>query len=82
MEKRLGFVGIVVQNRKAAHGKINDVLSEHGELILGRMGLPDVKGKGSVIALVVDANTDEMGDLTGKLGAIKGVTVKSAVAKK
>lgn len=82
MQKRIGFVGIVVENRQASHGKVNEVLSGHGDLILGRMGLPDAKGKGSVITLVVNATTDEMGDLTGKLGAIRGVTVKSAVAKK
>jgi putative iron-only hydrogenase system regulator len=80
--KRLGFVGIVVQDRKASHGKVNEVLSDHGDLIVARLGLADVRGKGSVITVVVDASTDEMGDLTGKLGAIKGVQVKSAVAKK
>jgi putative iron-only hydrogenase system regulator len=82
MDKRLGFVGIVVQDRKAAHAKINEVLSAYGELIVARMGLPDVKGKGSVITLVVDTTTDKLGDLTGKLGMIKGVAVKSAVVKK
>ena len=82
MSKRLGFVGIVVQDRKASHDKVNAVLSGHGDLIVARMGLPDVKGKGSVITLVVDATTDEVGDLTGKLGMIKGVQVKSAVGKK
>jgi putative iron-only hydrogenase system regulator len=81
MEKRLGFVGIIVENRQKAAASINGILSGFGDLILGRMGIPHAKRDCSVITLVVDATTDELGALTGKLGAIKGVTVKSALSK-
>ena len=82
MEKRLGFVGIIIENRKEAAPKVNAVLSEYGENIVGRMGLPYHERHCNVITLIVDATTDEVGSLTGKLGKIKGVSVKSALGKK
>ena len=81
-QKRLGFVGIIIDNREKCSGSVNDVLSEHAELILARTGLPNAKGNTSVITLVIDATTDEVGVLTGKVGRINGVSVKSGLAKK
>ncbi len=81
MEKRLGFVGIIIENRKQAAPAVNDVLTAFGDSIIGRMGIPHVKGDQSVIALIVDASTDQVGSLTGKLGTIEGVSVKSALSK-
>ena len=81
MERRLGFVGIIVEDRKIAAAGVNKVLSDFGEIIAGRMGLPYAKKKCCVIAVIVDATTDELGALTGKLGLIKGVSVKSALSK-
>ncbi|MCK9572914.1 MAG: iron-only hydrogenase system regulator [Candidatus Omnitrophica bacterium] len=81
MEKRLGFVGIIVENRKENAPKINEILSTYGEIISARMGLPYKEKNCSVIALIVDATTDEVGALTGKLGKLNGVSVKSALSK-
>lgn len=61
---------------------MNEILSQHAELILARTGLPNAKGNTSVITLVIDATTDELGILTGKLGNIPGISVKSGLAKK
>lgn len=80
MEKRIGVVGVVVENRAAAAKRINEILSDHGEIIVGRMGVPYRDRNVSVIALIVDGTTDEIGALTGKLGAVQGVTVKTALA--
>lgn len=79
--KRLGFVGIIIENREKNAASVNEILSEHAELILARTGLPNVKEKTSVITLVIDATTDELGVLTGKLGSIQGISVKSGLAK-
>jgi putative iron-only hydrogenase system regulator len=79
--RRLGFVGIIVENRKMCSGVVNDILTRFSELILARTGLPNVKGNTSIITLVIDATTDELGNLTGKLGNIPGVSVKSGLAK-
>lgn len=79
--KRLGFVGIIIDDREKCSGAVNKILSEHAEFILARTGLPNAKGNTSVITLVIDATSDELGILTGKLGHIKGISVKSGLAK-
>ena len=81
MDKRLGFVGIIIENRLKAAPLVNKVLSEYGEDIVARVGLPYKERHCSVITLTVDMTTDEIGALTGKLGAIEGVMVRSALAK-
>ncbi len=79
MNRRMGVVGIVIEDRKAVAPRINQILSEHGEIIAGRMGLPYRDRNVSVISLIVDGTTDELGSLTGKLGMLKGVHVCSSL---
>ncbi len=81
-EKRLGFVGIIIEDRSKCASLINEILSANAGLILARTGIPHIKEKTSVITLVIDATTDELGKLTGRLGSIEGVQVKSGLAKK
>ncbi|MCK4851771.1 MAG: iron-only hydrogenase system regulator [Candidatus Omnitrophica bacterium] len=81
MQRRLGFVGIIVEDRKKAAREVNEVLSAYGEVIAARMGLPYIKKDCFVITLIVDATTDELGSLTGKLGRVEGISVKSALSK-
>ena len=81
MPKRLGFVGIIIEHREKTAEKVNKVISEYGEEIIARQGVPYKDRQLSVITLVVDMTTDELGALTGKLGAIEGVSIKSALAK-
>ncbi|MDD3268617.1 MAG: iron-only hydrogenase system regulator [Syntrophomonadaceae bacterium] len=78
--KRLGVIGIVVEDRQAVP-MVNEILSRYAEIIIGRMGLPYREKELAVISLIVDGSTDEIGALTGKLGNLSGVTVKSALAK-
>jgi putative iron-only hydrogenase system regulator len=79
-EKRLGIVGIVVEDPNSVE-RINAVLHDYAYLIAGRMGLPHRARSVSVIALIVDGTNDEISALTGKLGRIPGVSVKSMIAK-
>ena len=79
MERRLGVVGIVIKDRKAMAPRVNEILTEHGEIIAGRMGLPYRGRNVSVISLIVDGTTDELGSLTGKLGMLGGVQVCSSL---
>ena len=81
MNERIGFVGIIVENREENSSAVNRILSEAGALILARVGVPHRERKVAVITLVVEATTDELGALTGRLGALPGVSVKSALAK-
>lgn len=81
MEKRVGVVGVVVENFGFV-SEVNDILHDFASIIVGRMGVP-YKDRGiSVISLIVDGTMDEISAMTGKLGKIKGVTVKSAITKK
>ena len=80
-DKRLGFVGIIIDKGDDNVSKVNDVLSEYSSIIVGRMGIPYRERGCAVITLVVDTTTDEIGSFTGKLGNIHGVAVKSALAK-
>jgi putative iron-only hydrogenase system regulator len=72
----------VVEGRENVASKINDILSDYGDNIVGRMGVPYRERGVSVIALIVDGNTDKIGAMTGRLGNLEGVQVKSALAKK
>jgi putative iron-only hydrogenase system regulator len=81
MEKRLGFIGIIIEDREANATGVNELLGLYGELIVARMGVPYEKRSCSAITLIVDATTDELGTLTGKLGALSGVSVKSMLSK-
>ncbi len=81
MEKRLGFVGLIIEDRATNASNVNALLSEFGEIILARTGVPCPKRNCSAITLVIDATTDQLGSLTGKLGRIPGVSVKSMLSK-
>lgn len=80
MERRTGIVGIFLED-KAAAARVNTVLSQHADIILARMGLPIKDHDLHVISLIVHGTTDELGSLTGKLGRLSGVSVKSLLAK-
>ncbi|OPY56306.1 MAG: hypothetical protein A4E55_02133 [Pelotomaculum sp. PtaU1.Bin035] len=82
MDERIGVVGIVVEDRENAARKINSILSEYGEIIVGRMGIPYRERNLSVISLIIDGTTDEIGAMTGKLGSLKNVQVKTALVTK
>ena len=77
----VGVVVIIVKKRKTVASEVNEVLTQVGDLIVGRMGLPYPARELNIITLIVDATTDQVGALTGKLGMIPDVTVKSTLAK-
>lgn len=81
MDKRIGVVGIVIEDISHVN-EVNDILHQYGSIIIGRMGVP-YKEKGiNVISIIVDGTNDEIGALSGKLGKIQGLSVKSALSKK
>lgn len=81
MEKRIGTITIIITNRASQSEKVNRILSEFGDIIIARLGVPYAPRNLSIIALIVHASTDEIGALTGKLGTLTGVQVKSALTK-
>lgn len=80
-EIRTGFVGILVENRDSVQ-EVNRLLSVYADLIRGRIGIPDRENGNAVIGLVVEGTNDQMGAMTGKLGNLRGITVKSAMMAK
>ena len=81
MEKRIGVVAVIVEDRTNID-EVNKLLTNYGDSIVGRMGVPYKEKQVNIISLIVDGTTDEIGSLTGKLGKLAGVTVKSALTKK
>ncbi len=79
MEQRIGAAIIMVGEEGDIH-RINAIISEHADMILGRQGIPLRDRSTSVISLVLEGNTDLIGSLTGKLGRLPGVKVKSVLA--
>lgn len=80
MEKRVGSVLIVVTEKENV-SKLNTVLSQHGDIIVGRMGLNLGLPGAQVISLVVHGTTDRISSLTGKVGKLQGFEVKSVLSK-
>lgn len=79
MEKRIGALLVLVSS-EGDISRINEIISEHAEMILGRQGIP-LRDRGTnVISLVFEGDTDQVGSLTGKLGRLAGVKVKSLLA--
>ncbi len=80
MQKRLGVVGVVVENTSAAL-EINAILHEFAGIIIGRMGIPHRERGISVLSLIVDGSTDEISALTGRLGRVHDTLVKTALTR-
>lgn len=77
MEKRVAVMSIIVENNDSVE-KLNGILHEAGEFIIGRMGIPYREKNVSVISVVIDAPQNLISALTGKIGNLDGVTVKTA----
>lgn len=79
-ESRLAVISIIVENREVSP-QINALLSEFGEYVIGRMGIPyKVKGV-SVISIALDAPMEIINKLTGKIGMLSSVTAKTLMHK-
>lgn len=79
MEKRVGSVIILIQTRESVHD-LNEIISKHSQIIIGRQGLPRSNGQ-SIISLILEGTTDQIGSLTGRLGRLSGIQVKSVLLK-
>ncbi len=80
-EKRVALIGIIVEDKDSVDA-INNLLSGYGSYIIGRMGVPYPKKNISVISVFLDAPNDVISALSGKLGALHGVSTKTIYSKK
>lgn len=79
-DSRIAIIAIVVEEQGSAV-EINALLHEYSRYIIGRMGIPYPARQISLISVAIDAPADAISALTGKLGRIAGVTVKTAYSK-
>ena len=77
METRVAVMSIIVENSDAVE-QINTLLHENGEHIIGRMGIPYRKRGISIISIAMDAPQNTISALSGKIGNLSGVSVKTA----
>ena len=77
METRVAVIGIIVENRDSVE-RLNLVLHEYGDYIIGRMGIPYPKREINIISIAVDAPQDVISALSGKIGRLPGISAKTA----
>lgn len=76
METRVAIVGIIVENLESV-GRLNEILHNYGQNIIGRMGIPYREKGVHIISVAMDAPQDAISALSGSIGKLPGVTVKT-----
>ena len=77
METRVAVMGIIVENTGSVE-RLNVLLHEYGEYIIGRMGIPYRQRGISIVSIAIDAPRDLISSLSGKIGNLDGISVKTA----
>lgn len=81
METRIAVISIIAENTRSA-SLINDILHEYGDHIIGRMGLPYRQRNVNIISVALDAPQSIISAVSGKIGNLPGVEVKTAYSNK
>lgn len=81
METRVALIGIIVENMEETD-RLNRILHDYAEYIIGRMGIPYSKKKMNVISIAMDAPEEKISALSGKIGMLKGISAKVIYGKK
>ena len=76
-ETRVAVMGIIVENRDSA-GQLNELLHDYGQYIIGRMGIPYKEKNVNIVSIAIDAPQDITAALSGKIGRLSGISVKTA----
>ena len=77
MQSRVAVMSIIVENVDSVEA-LNAILHEYGEYIIGRMGIPYRKRGINIISVAVDAEQNTISALSGRIGKLPGVSVKTA----
>lgn len=80
VETRVALIGIIVENLNCAK-ELNDILHEYSQYVIGRMGIPYSKREISIISVAVDAPNSVINALSGKIGKLDGVSVRTIYSK-
>lgn len=77
MQTRVAVMGIVVENTDSVE-RLNTLLHEYGSYIIGRMGIPYRARNINIVSIAIDAPQDVISALSGKIGNLDGISVKTA----
>lgn len=77
METRVAIMGIIVENTDSV-ARLNTLLHDYGDAIIGRMGIPYREKGIHIVSIAVDAPQDQISALSGKIGKLPGISVKTA----
>ena len=77
MDTRVAGMGIIVEDSGSVP-PLNELLHEYADHIIGRMGLPYKKRGVSIVSIAIDAPQNVISALSGKIGKLQGVSVKTA----
>ena len=77
METRIALIGIIVENPDSVE-QLNHLLHEYGSYIIGRMGIPYRVRNINIVSIAIDAPQDVISALSGKIGNLDGISVKTA----
>ena len=80
MENRIAVMGIIVEDVDSVEA-LNSVLHDYGAYIIGRMGIPYRDRGLNIVSIAIDAPQDVIAALSGKIGNIEGISVKTAYSK-
>ncbi len=80
METRIALIGIIIDDVSSTE-RLNGILHEYGQFIVGRMGVPYREKGVCIISVVIDAPNDVISSLSGKLGMLPGVNIKTVYSK-
>ncbi len=81
METRIAVISIIVEKKESV-SLLNEILHEYGEYIIGRMGLPYRIRDINIISVALDAPQTVISAISGKIGNLNGVEVKTAYSNK
>lgn len=80
MKTRVAVMSIIVKSSDTVE-KLNHILHDYGEYIIGRMGIPYRQRNINIISIAIDAPQDTISALAGKIGNLDGVSVKTAFSE-
>ncbi|MDE5933350.1 MAG: iron-only hydrogenase system regulator [Lachnospiraceae bacterium] len=81
METRVALLGIIVENTEEIE-RLNRILHDYAEYIIGRMGIPYSRKQMNIISIVLDAPEEQISALSGKIGMLRGISSKVIYGKK
>jgi len=81
MEHRIAVIGIVVENYDSVE-KLNGLLHDYADYIVGRMGVPYRMRHVNIISVAVDAPQDVISTMAGKIGMLDGISAKTAYSSR